>query len=365
MSLSRYRSPRDLDWPLLVLALSICGFGVLQIYSATLGTDWRQAWWRQVLFICAGMAAMYVTSRIDYHTLLDRVPVLYAASVVTLIGVLLAGRLVFGSRRWIPLPGGFTLQVSEFVKLVIVLLTARYLSELKGERPGLWDVLKLGALVAIPTALVLKQPDLGTALTYVPIAGAGLFFAGLRWRHAAAICLVVVLVLPLGWLFLRDYQKARLTTFLDPSHDPLGSGYQVIQSKIAVGSGGMWGKGATHGSQTQLRFLPVAHTDFILTAFAEEHGFVGVVLVLGLYFLMLMLIIQNAQVAPDRAGLYVCMGVCALLLFHLMVNVGMLVGRMPVTGLPLPLMSYGGSSVLSVFVMLGLVNNVRFQRFVN
>lgn len=171
--------------------------------------------------------------------------------------------------------------------------------------------------------------------------------------------------MPFGWMSLKEYQKARVEAFLDPSRDPKGSGYQVIQSKIAIGSGGMWGKGVTRGSQTQLRFLPVAHTDFIFASFAEEQGFFGVVVVLGLYFLLLMQIVQNAQMAPDRAGMYVCMGVCALLLFHLLVNVGMLVGRMIVTGIPLPLMSYGGSSILSVFVMLGLVNNVRLRRFVN
>src|SRR5918998_4184695 len=147
--------------------------------------------------------------------------------------------------------------------------------------------------------------------------------------------------------------------FLDPAQDPRGSGYQVIQSKIAVGQGGMWGRGVTRGEQTQLQFLPVPHTDFIFSSFGEEHGFVGVVVVLGLYFLLLMQIIQNAQTAPDRAGMYICMGVCALLLFHVLVNVGMVVGRMPVTGIPLPLMSSGGSNTLSVFLMLGLVNNVR------
>jgi rod shape determining protein RodA len=153
-------------------------------------------------------------------------------------------------------------------------------------------------------------------------------------------------------------------TFIEPSRDPRGAGYQVIQSKIAVGDGGMWGRGVTRGTQTQLRFLPVPHTDFIFSAFAEEHGFVGVVVVLGLYFLLLMQIIQNAQMAPDRSGMYICMGVATLLLFHLLVNVGMVVGRMPVTGIPLPLMSSGGSNMFSVFMMLGLVNNVRLRRFV-
>ncbi len=360
-----YRTVRDLDWPLVGLALVLSALGVLQIYSATAGTMWRDAWWKQILFIAAGLIAMQVASRFDYHRLLEHVPLFYLATIVTLLMVLLFGRQAFGSRRWIPLPGGFTFQVSEFAKLVIILLTARYLSELKGDRPAFRDLLQLGGLVAVPMALVMKQPDLGTSMTYAVIVAAGVFFAGLRWQHAVVVALLLVLILPFGWMMLKDYQKARLISFLDPERDPLGSGYQVIQSRIAVGSGGMWGKGVTRGSQTQLRFLPVAHTDFILSAFAEEHGFVGVTVVLGLYFLLLMQIIQNAQAAPDRAGMYICMGICSLLLFHLFVNVGMLVGRMIVTGVPLPLMSYGGSSIISVFLMLGLVNNVRLQRFVN
>ena len=154
-------------------------------------------------------------------------------------------------------------------------------------------------------------------------------------------------------------------SFLDPERDPRGTGYQMIQSRIAVGDGGMWGKGVTKGTQTQLRFLPVPHTDFIFSAFAEEHGFVGVVVVLAWYFVLIMQIVQNAQTAPDRAGMYICMGVAAVFLFHMLVNVGMVVGRMPVTGIPLPLMSAGGSSIWSSFLMLGLVNNVRLRRFVN
>jgi rod shape determining protein RodA len=363
--MSEYRSSRDLDWPLVLLAIVISGFGILQIYSATQGTKWEDAWWKQLMFLAVGFVLMQVMARIDYHRLLEHVPALYLVSVGLLLGVMLIGRQAFGSRRWIPLPGGFTFQVSEFVKLVVVLLAARYLSEMKGDRPAFQDFLKLGALVALPMLLVMKQPDLGTSLTYAAVIGAGIFFAGLRWRHAAVVALLAVLALPVGWTFLKDYQKARLTSFMDPGSDPLNTGYQVIQSKIAVGSGGMWGKGVTRGSQTQLRFLPVAHTDFILSAFAEEHGFVGVAVVLSLYFLMLMQIVQNAQAAPDRAGMYVCTGVGALLLFHLLVNVGMLVGRMIVTGVPLPLMSYGGSSMITVFMMLGLVNNVRLQRFVN
>jgi rod shape determining protein RodA len=274
------------------------------------------------------------------------------------------GKLVFGSRRWIRI-FGFNFQISEFVKLVIILLVAKYLSELKSDELGIGDLLKLGGLVGIPAALVMYQPDLGTGLTFLPVLAAGVLIAGLRWRYVAVIAIVCALILPIGWLVLKDYQRARLVTFIDPSKDPRGSGYQVIQSKIAVGDGGMWGRGVTRGTQTQLRFLPVPHTDFIFSAFAEEHGFIGVVVVLGLYFLLLLQIVQNAQMAPDRAGMYICMGVATLLLFHVLVNVGMVVGRMPVTGIPLPLMSSGGSNMFSVFIMLGLVNNVRLRRFVS
>lgn len=361
--MARYRSFRDFDWPLLAVALIICALGVLQIYSATHDTRWQDAWWKQIIWIAIAMGLMWIASSIDYHTLLGQVPLMYGLSIGSLIAVLGVGRLVFGSRRWIRILG-FNFQISEFVKLVIILMVARYLSELKSDRVRPRDLLKLGGLVGIPVALVMYQPDLGTGLTYLPILAAGILIAGIRWHYLAAIALVGALALPVGWVFLKDYQRTRLVTFMEPSRDPRGAGYQVIQSKIAVGDGGMWGRGVTRGTQTQLRFLPVPHTDFIFSAFAEEHGFVGVVVVLGLYFLLLMQIVQNAQMAPDRSGMYVCMGVATLLLFHLLVNVGMVVGRMPVTGIPLPLMSSGGSNMFSVFMMLGLVNNVRLRRFV-
>jgi rod shape determining protein RodA len=274
------------------------------------------------------------------------------------------GTKVFGSRRWIPILG-FTFQISEFVKLVLILLVARFLTELRSETLDWQELVKLSGLVFLPMILVVKQPDLGTALTYLPILAIGVYLAGLRREYLVVIGLLAVFVLPVSWNFLQDYQKARLVSFQYPDRDPRGTGYQTIQSKIAVGAGGMWGQGVAKGTQTQLRFLPVPHTDFIFSAFAEEHGFVGVVIVLALYFVLLMQIIQNAQTAPDRAGMYICMGVVALLVFHLLVNVGMVVGRMPVTGIPLPLMSAGGSNTLSTFLMLGLVNNVRLRRFVN
>jgi rod shape determining protein RodA len=356
--MARYRSIRDFDWPLLIIALIICSLGVLQIYSATLDTRFHDAWWKQILYILAAAGIMWVVTSVDYHTLLGQVPILYGLSALALAATVVLGHRAGGAKRWL-----FHFQISELVKVVIVLLVARYLSELKRDQIHTRDLLKLGALVGLPAALVVLQPDLGTGLAYLPILAAGVFLAGIQWRHAMAILMVGALALPVAWWVMKDYQKTRLISFRDPSRDPRGAGYQMIQSRIAVGDGGMWGRGVTHGTQTQLRFLPVPHTDFIFASFAEEHGFVVVVVVLGLYFLLLMQIVQNAQTAPDRAGMYVCMGVATLLLFHLLVNVGMVVGAMPVTGIPLPLMSSGGSNMFSVFMMLGLVNNVRLRRF--
>lgn len=350
---------------MITLVCLICGLGVLQIFSATHESRFADAWWKQVVWILGAFAALWIASLIDYHTLLGQVPLLYGLSVATLVATYAIGMTAFGSRRWIG-TAGYHLQVSEFVKLVVVLLVARYLTELKTEHLELRDLLKLGGLVGVPMAMVMLQPDLGTALTFLPILAAGVFLAGFRWQYAVVVLVVVGLVAPLSYFFvLKDYQRARVISFLDPSQDPKGSGYQVIQSKIAVGSGALWGKGVTKGTQTQGGFLPVAFRDFIFSAFAEEHGFVGVVVALGLYFLLLMQIVQNAQTASDRAGMYICMGVAALLLFHMLVNVGMVIGRMPVTGIPLPLMSSGGSNMVAMFLMLGLVNNVRLRRFVN
>lgn len=358
------RSFRDFDWWLLLTALALCAVGVLQIYSATLDSKLRDAWWKQLVWLLISVLVMWLMTQIDYHTLLGQVPILYSVSLGLLLLTYVAGVMTFGAIRWVGY-GMFKFQVSEFFKLVAVLLVAKYLAELRGDRLEGRDLVRLGALIGIPMVLVLLQPDLGTSLTYLPILAIGVFLAGLRWQHIATLLLLAGLFAWPAWMMLQGYQKDRVLTFVDPGRDPKGKGYQVIQSRIAVGSGGLWGKGATKGFQTQLRFLPVAQSDFIFSAFAEEHGFVGVSVVLGLYFLLLLQIVQNAQTAPDRAGMYICMGVAALLLFHLMVNVGMVVGRMPVVGIPLPLVSAGGSNLLSVFMMLGLVNNVRLRRFVN
>ena len=363
--MTTHLSKRDIDWTMLLITLLICAVGVLQIYSATQNTDYTSAWWKQVAYILGGLVFMWIAMSVDYHSVLHYVPVLYGASVLALLVTAAVGQAAYGSTRWIPLPYGIHLQVSEFVKLVIILLVARYLTDLRSDELEVREMLKLAGLVVVPTALVIKQPDLGTALTYLAILVACSFLAGLPWKYVVAISVLAVVVLPISVHFLSDYQKGRIESFLDPERDPQGKGYQLIQSQIAVGSGGMFGKGVTKGTQTQLRFLPVPHKDFIFSAFAEEHGFVGVVVVLSLYFVMVMRIVQNAQTAPDRAGMYICMGVAGLMLFHILVSVGMVAGRMPVTGIPLPFMSAGGSSVWSSFLALGLVNSVRLRRFVN
>jgi rod shape determining protein RodA len=359
------RAFKDFDWAMFFIIVAICGLGVLQIFSATHDTIWQGSWWKQIVYIGAGFVLMWITTQIDYHALMLRVYPMYIASVVLLFAVLIIGKRAFGSTRWIQLPAGVHLQISEFAKIAVILLVARFLTELRADVLEIRDLLKLSGMILVPMALIAKEPDLGTALTYIPILAIGIFLAGLPWRYWATIALVALVLVPIVFSSLQPYQKGRIVSFLDPERDPQGTGYQLIQSKIAVGAGGTWGKGITKGSQTQLRFLPVPHTDFIFSAFAEEHGFIGVMFVMILYFILLMQVVQDAQTAPDRAGMYICMGVGSLLLFHILVNVGMVVGRMPVTGIPLPLMSYGGSSIWSTFLMLGLVNSVRVRRFVN
>ena len=357
---------RDFDWVLLLIVVLICALGVMEIYSATLNTKFQGMHVRQVYWIAAGLVLMFILSIVNYHVLLENVPWMYGIAILSLVAVLVFGRKYLGARRWILMPGGSHFQPSEWVKLILILAIAKYFADYNERELPFRELVKAGLIVGVPMLLVLKQPDLGTALTYVPVAIMGLFLGGMRAKHALVLLLIAGILMPAVWHYgLKPYQKERLTSFMAPEADSKGSGYQVIQSLVAVGSGGLWGKGATKGTQTQGQFLPVPHTDFIFAAWSEEHGFVGASFVLLLYFLMLMRLISNAQTAPDRAGTFIVMGVVAVLAFHVLVNVGMVVGFMPVTGIPLPLMSYGGSSVLFTFLALGIVMNVRMRRFVN
>jgi rod shape determining protein RodA len=365
--MTRNVSFRDFDWVLLGLVMLIAMLGVMEIYSTTHHTrKFDGAHIKQIYWIALSVGAMFAVSLVDYHVLMNRWPFFYMPIIVVLAFLLKFGNSVWGSKRWINVPGVGQFQVSEFIKLVIILALARYFSESRFDTVSLADLGKVGLLAGLPMALILLQPDLGTALTIVPVVAISVFLAGLRMKHVAVLMVVGALAAPAAWfLVMKPYQKSRVETFLDPSLDPKSKGYQQLQSKIAVGSGGFWGEGTAKGSQTQLSFLPVPHTDFIFAAFAEENGFFGVLGVLLLYFMVLMRLIQNAQTAPDRAGMFVVMGVLAVLLFQILVNVGMVVGYMPVVGIPLPLMSKGGSSILFTFMALGLVNNVRLRRFVN
>ena len=360
--MARYVSYRDFDWLLLGFVLLICGLGIMEIHSATVHTKFAGAHIRQLYWIMGGVAGMFLISLVNYQALLDQVHWMYIAAIASLISVLIFGQKYLGARRWIKMPGGNHFQPSEWVKLILILAVAKYFAEMHQRELSWSDFIKAGGLVGIPMLMVLAQPDLGTALTYMPIAIMGLFLGGLRAKQGLVIVVLAGLMMPLAWHKLKPYQKERLVSFIEPEADKQGSGYQVIQSLIAVGSGGLWGG---TGTQTHLSYLPVPQTDFIFAAFAEEHGFVGALGVLLLYFIVLMRLTQNAQTAPDGAGTFVVMGVAAVLSFHVLVNVGMVVGFMPVTGIPLPLMSYGGSSVLFMFLALGMVMNVRMRRFVN
>jgi rod shape determining protein RodA len=364
----RFSSFRDFDWMLMGLVSLMSVLSVLEIKSATLHTRFRGFDHKQIAFLLVGFLLMFLISRIDYHRLVDIAPWAYAIGLLLLVAVRLVGTRVAGGKRWINLGGGIHFQPSEWVKLVLILVMARFFWGLAGRQPGWLDIAKAFALIGVPMGMVLIQPDLGTALTYFPILMAGLFLGGIRFRQVMVLLLGFALLIGGAWMSgkrLKPYQMARLTSFVDPGSDPRGAGYQILQSKIAVGAGGLWGKGTNQGTQTQGDFLPIPYTDFIFAAFCEEHGFVGGMGILLLYFLILMRLIENAQQASDIPATFIVMGVAAVLLFQIVVNIGMVVGLMPVTGIPLPLMSYGGSSILFTFLALGIVMNIRMRRFVN
>jgi rod shape determining protein RodA len=363
----RILSFRDFDWALLLMVLGLCAASLVEVHSTTAHTRFANFESKQMVFILSGMVGMFILAKIDYHRLLDWTPWAYGVFVVSLVLVKAVGHKVMGARRWIAI-GPMQFQPSEWVKLVLILMMARYFANL-GARNLTWrEIFKAFGLVGIPMVLVLVQPDLGTTLTYAPILIAGLFLGGISFRQSAILVTCFAVLAGGVWSsgkLLKSYQKARLTSFINPQNDPRGAGYQVMQSKIAVGSGGIWGKGTGKGTQTQGYFLPIPYTDFIFAAFSEEHGFLGAIFVLLLYFLVLMRLIQNAQTAADLPGSLIIMGIVAVLTFQIAVNVGMVIGLMPVTGIPLPLMSYGGSSVLFTFLALGVAMNVRMRRFVN
>ena len=355
---------RDIDWLLIGLAIAIAIIGVIEIYSTTEHSVLHGEYKRQIYWLILCVVLALVASQIDYHFLLEQTPWLYVVSVLLLGQLLVAGHAVAKTKRWLRF-GGLTFQVSELVKLVIILCVAAYFAQRRGNSATWSDLVKLGALAAVPAILVAVEPDLGTALTFFAIVSGGILLAGIRWQQVLVLVLLAALTLPVGWHILRPYQRDRLMTYVHPTQDTQGTSYQVTQTKIAIGSGGLWGKGINNGTQSRLGFIPVSHADAIFAAFAEEQGFVGTLLVLLLYFALLLRLLDVAQLAPDRAGAFLLVGLASVLFFQVAINTGMMIGFFPVTGIPLPLMSQGGSSLLFTFLALGVAMNVRAGRFVN
>jgi rod shape determining protein RodA len=356
-----------IDWALVAAILALCAIGVVMIYSATAdptrGSS-QQLFVTQLYAIAIGLCAMVFTLSLDYRTLTDKSHIIYVALLMVLLYVLYNGDVRMGAQRWIAL-GSFNLQPSEFAKIGLALLLAKFFGENRGA-PSWTDLAIAAGLTCLPLALIAKEPDLGTAVILVPVLVAVAYLAGMRLRVFGALAVCLLLTAPIAWQFgLKDYQKARITSFLDPSQDAKDSGYQQIQARITVGSGGLTGKGFRQGTQGQLRFLPVAHNDFIFSVLAEEQGFAGVLVALGLYLFVILRGLEAARLAKDRLGSYLVIGLLASFTFQVVYNITMSAGLAPVKGLTLPLMSYGGSSMIATLACFGLVLNVRMRRFTN
>src|SRR3989454_3734118 len=356
------------DWAMLGAILAVCALGVVTIYSATFdptrGASHRYI--TQVYAIALGLAAMMFMLTLDYRTFTDKSHLIYIGIILVLVYVLFSGKEMKGARRWIMLKGStLQLQPSQWAKISVALVLAKSFGENGGE-PQPPDLVIGAGLTLIPLALIAKEPDLGTAVTLLPVFLAIAYLAGMPMRILGVLCLCFALAAPVAWKFaLKDYQKTRITTFFDPSLDAKGAGYQQIQARITVGSGGLKGKGFTKGTQGQLRFLPVAHNDFIFSVLAEEQGFAGVLVALGLYLFVILRALEAARLAKDRLGSYLVLGVLASFTFQVVYNITLSARLAPVQGITLPFMSYGGSSMIATLAGFGLVLNVRMRRFTN
>ena len=351
------------DWLLIAAIGALCAIGLAMIFSTTGGGT--RLYWTQLYAAAIGACAMAAAMMIDYRSLADKSHVFYIGLVVALIAVMLFGSKQMGAQRWIEV-GSFNLQPSEFAKAILALVLAKLLSESRRQVLTNSELFLALVLTAIPLLLILRQPDLGTAVTLLPILLVVTFAAGLPLKYLAALAVLGILSAPVAWRFaLEDYQKERIETFLDPEQDARGAGYQQIQARITVGSGGATGKGFRQGTQGQLRFLPVAHNDFIFSVLAEEQGLVGVLVVLALYLFVIWRSLSAAKLAKDRLGTYLILGVLSTFTFQVVYNITRSAGLAPVKGLTLPLMSYGGSSLIATLAGFGLILNVRMRRFTN
>jgi rod shape determining protein RodA len=356
------------DWLTVALTLAVAGVGLVTIYSATVAHEHgtfttNPLVIRQAFYAGVGLAGMVAAVLFDYRRLERYAYVIFALALVLLVMVPLMGSVGGGARRWIDL-GVVSVQPSEMIKIGLVIALARYFHRARATGDlRLRDVLPAFGMLAIPAALILAQPDLGTVGIVTIVFFSVLFFAGLRLRSFLLLAIIGGAAVPLLWGHLKPYQQQRVWTFLSPEMDPLGAGYHVIQSKIAIGSGMFWGKGYLHGTQNKLNFLPEQHTDFIFSVFAEEWGYVGALVLLALYAALVLRGLQISYRAKDRFGSLLAFGIVAIVFWQAVINVGMTSGILPVVGIPLPFVSYGGSSLTSMMVALGLVININMRRF--
>lgn len=359
---------------ILTIAVLIAFMGIVSIYSSTYqkeGKIWEGIYKKQILWVAIGLFFFFLLSNLNYRVLWDLTYILYFVALFFLFLVFLLGAVRLGAQRWLKF-FWFNFQPSEFAKLAVVIFLARYYSK-KSEYEISSSSSRFGILrgiflpfmvVAIPMGMIIEQPDLGSAMMLLLLFICVLYLADIKLKYVIMLILLMTLPLPLMWHFLHDYQKERLLVFLNPNIDPLGAGYTVIQSKIAIGSGWLFGKGWLGGTQSQLHFLPESHTDFIFATFAEEWGFVGSAVLISLYFILIREGLEIAQRTSDDFGRLLAFGISAMLGLQVFVNIAMNMGLAPVVGLPLPLMSYGGSSVLVTFIILGILVNIDKTRSV-
>lgn len=355
------------DWSIVGITLLLGVLGVINLYSATVtGASHSQPaiYVKQALFFVMGVFLAAVVAALDYRRWLDYAYVLYGICVGLLATVLLFGKDISGSQRWISM-GPLTFQPSELSKWVTLLVLVRFFQKhpsLDGYY-NIREVIGPLGLVAVVAFLIVIEPDLGTTIILMLVSGSVLLCAGFRLRSFFKIAALIVLALPLVWYGLEGYQRNRIMTFLDPQRDPLGAGYHITQSKIAVGSGGLLGKGFRQGTQSQLRFLPEHHTDFAFSVWAEEWGFVGSLFLLALFFLLLAYGMHVAFRSGEGEGRLLALGVVAFFFWPIVINIGMTLGLLPVVGVALPFVSYGGSSLITCFMAIGLLVNVHIRRF--
>lgn len=362
----RDRVTPNVDLNFMGTAVVLAMIGCLLVYSATFFNEPNLGTFkRQMLWVAIGIALALLILMVDYHVLFDIAPILYGIGIVLLIYLLIWGQVTANVKSWIRI-GGFQFQPSEFMKVFTALMLARFFDSNDRAYLDLRSFLVAMGIIALPVGLIIVQPDFGTAASFFPLVAVAMFFGGIRPRVWLAMILATVIALPVGWaFFLKPYQKERVMIFLNPERDPLGTGYQVTQAKIAIGSGGIHGKGFRHGTQGKFGFVPEHHTDFIFAVLGEEWGFVGVIVVLGLYLYLVILALTFAKHARDRGGTFLIICLTMFFVFHILINVSMQIGILPTTGIPLPLISYGGSSTMMFFIAIGLIANVDMRRFVN